>query len=371
MSTPVRVLAFMDTYIVSGPGKQLATIVPELAKHNIHVEVVCFSHRDDMRSPYAIHLERAGVKFHILATDGRINVALFRRFQQLIDQVRPDVIQSHSFRPAFLALAAKLSGLSQPWVAFFHGHTMESARVRLYNVIDQIVLRFARRLVVVSELQKRRFPLLRHIRQINNAVVDRPGSSATNDDSPTLASARPRIGLFGRLSHEKGWDVFLQAVALLAAQNIAFTIVVAGDGPDREQFETLARELGLTDRITMLGLLPSVASLYPQIDVLALTSRSEGMPNVVLEALAHDVPVVATSVGAIPEILADPDAGEIVASGDIAGVARALKDALARGKTPNGSAARAKACTRYSLDSRVAAHVELYREVFDQRRPRE
>jgi glycosyltransferase involved in cell wall biosynthesis len=119
--------------------------------------------------------------------------------------------------------------------------------------------------------------------------------------------------------------------------------------------------------VTFLGTVLPVEPLYPLLDLVVLPSRSEGLPNVMLEAFRADVPVVATRVGAVPEVLEGTDAGRMVPPEDPSRLAEAIVAALDAANAPGSSAAaaraRAEVVARFSLASRVRAHLDLYAEV--------
>jgi glycosyltransferase involved in cell wall biosynthesis len=142
-------------------------------------------------------------------------------------------------------------------------------------------------------------------------------------------------------------------------------LVIAGDGPERTALESKAAVLGISERVHFLGSVRNVLSLYSQVDAVVLPSRAgaEGLPNVLLEALRADVPVVATAVAAVPEVLSDPSAGELVEPGNVDALVRGIEAALTGGRFPAASAARAAATARFSLQRRMAEHLSLYAEV--------
>ena len=141
--------------------------------------------------------------------------------------------------------------------------------------------------------------------------------------------SRPRGGtaniLFvGRLAGQKGVDVLLHALAQTSAQA---RLLVAGDGPCLEDLKDLAEKLGIRDQVEFLGWVEreSLPGIYADADILALPSRDEGMPNVVLEAMASGLPVVAASVGGTPELVVDGETGLLVAPDDVRALASALE----------------------------------------------
>jgi glycosyltransferase involved in cell wall biosynthesis len=175
-------------------------------------------------------------------------------------------------------------------------------------------------------------------------LVDRYGAPAArlfnlypalSRDFPVLTSPRPRDGPPGRplrlvtvarLSREKGLADLLAAVGSLVADGRPVTLTVAGSGPDEERLVALATELGLSDRVRFAGFVPhgpALVALLDAADVFVLPSRSEGLPHSLAEAMARGLPVVATAVGGIPELLGD-GSGVVVTPGDPAALARAI-----------------------------------------------
>lgn len=357
---PLKVLALMDADIISGPARQLAAVVPGLSKHGINVRIVCFSHRSRPESALSRFLTQKHVDHRIVLTDGRIGWPLITQVQQVIAEEKPDVVQTHSYRPAFIVWLVRKRLSLRYWIGFFHGVTHENLRVRIYNLIDRILLRQANHIVVVSRSQSGRFGSRARLSIIPNAVLTE--SKSADLSSPFRADLpRPIIGFVGRISTEKGWRYLMEALDRIRQSNVRFFLVVVGDGPDLSLMQRTVRGYGLEDSVVFLGRLDSVDAVYSHIDLLVLPSLTEGMPNVILEAASHDVPMVATSVGSVPEMLDDPDAGVVVPAADAGALAIAITYALNRGRTSAGTAARAAIAHKYSLDSRVQAHVFLYR----------
>jgi glycosyltransferase involved in cell wall biosynthesis len=143
--------------------------------------------------------------------------------------------------------------------------------------------------------------------------------------------------------------------------------VIAGDGPDRSACEALVSTLQLGDTVHFTGALLPIEPLYPLLDLVVIPSRSEGLPNVLLEALRADRPVVSTTVGAVPEVIGGTEAGRLVPVEDPAALAEGVRALLAEasqaGPAAAAAAARADVVQRFSLARRVQAHVQLYREV--------
>ena len=141
-------------------------------------------------------------------------------------------------------------------------------------------------------------------------------------------AGRTTIGIVAKLSPVKGHQYFLEAAAAIAdaRSNVAFLVV--GDGVRKKELEEMAAELGIADKVIFAGARDDVPSLLKLMDVFVLSSLSEGSPNVVLEAMAAGLPVVATDVGGLPEIVIDGESGILVPPGDSGALAAAVGDLL-------------------------------------------
>src|SRR5262249_51955707 len=133
------------------------------------------------------------------------------------------------------------------------------------------------------------------------------------------------IGAVGRLSAEKGFDVLIRATHRLLQEGHDIELLIVGEGDEKTALQTLIAELGCSERIRLLGYRSDTRDLYQAMDVFALSSYREGLPNVLLEAMALEVPVVATRIAGIPRLIRDGDNGVLVEPGDLAGLGAALR----------------------------------------------
>ncbi|MDY0747545.1 glycosyltransferase family 4 protein [Paucibacter sp. R3-3] len=174
-----------------------------------------------------------------------------------------------------------------------------------------------------------------------------------------LAPDVPLLGFAGRLSPEKGPEVFVRSIWPLLARLKQAHAVIAGDGPMRAGLEREIGQLRLHKRVHFVGLVEDMAGFYGEIDLLANTSHSEAMPLNVMEAMASGVPVVATRVGGVPDIVAHGYDGWLVAPGDCDDIggrcAGLLADAALRAQF--GAHARQRVLKHFNLD-RCTAQVQ-------------
>ena len=167
---------------------------------------------------------------------------------------------------------------------------------------------------------------VRHARLVHNAIdAEEWDPARPGRELPGLREEGCfMVGFVGRLSKEKSPRDFVLTARAIAAQDTACRFVVVGEGAERAGAQALASSLGLDDRIRFVGSVShhEMPSLYRALDVLLLTSRTEGLPNTVLEALAMKVPVVATEVGGVGEIVTHERSGLLAAAGDVDSLAR-------------------------------------------------
>lgn len=166
----------------------------------------------------------------------------------------------------------------------------------------------------------------------------------------------------GELRVLKGVDVLIAAVALMRDGGRAVTATIVGDGPDRATFEARVQALGLSDAVRFTGALPA-RTAFALGRLMVVPSRAESLPYVVLEAAAAGVPLIATRVGGIPEILG-PDADRLVATGDAGALAKALSQSLADPAAARAAAAqlRARVQAHFSADVMTDAVLAAYGE---------
>lgn len=277
------------------------------------------------------------------------------KFVDLIERYRPDIVESHSYKPHLLvALARAKTRRRFRWIAFHHGYTEESIKVRAYNQIDRWTLPRADRVITFcrpfAEQLARRGVSREAIDIIKNPIEATPQLSPHEADHTLDAlklTTRDFIVLaVGRLAKEKGHEQFVQAAKMLVSEvpDASFKFVIVGDGGERRRLEALAQPLG--DRLVFTGYRDYVTPFYGAASVFVLPSYSEGSPLVLLEAMQAGLAIVATEIGGVPEMVAHDQSALLVPPGNPASIAGAVRrlyfDAGLRsglGKAARGAAA--------------------------------
>jgi glycosyltransferase involved in cell wall biosynthesis len=251
----------------------------------------------------------------------------FRAANEVAEHLRrvgADLLLCSGYKPDLIGwLAARRVGI--PAVAIAHGWTAATFKVRLNEALDRWVLRRMACTVCVSEAMavkvRRAGVPVERVDVICNAIDPEPFERPDPAYRGKLLSlfAQPPaflVGAAGRLSPEKGFDLFIEAAARVARQKPDVGFVLFGAGPLREALTRRIAERGLEHRFILGGFCSEVHRFLPHFDVVVLSSHSEGLPVVVLEALAAGVPVVATAVGGTPEVIDEGVQGYLVAPGD-------------------------------------------------------
>jgi len=362
-----RLLAIIDTVQVSGPGKQLAALLVALRERGTNARVLTIHRTGRPSAPFVTHLESLGIPCTVIPERGRFDPFLAWRAGRVVREFQPHVVQTHSYKATVLAWLLRRMGYAFSWVGCFHGATDETTAVRAYHRLDIMLLRTADRTVIMSETQRTALGSGgRRALVINNAVLP-PDAPVADDALARLPDRNGTLAFIGRLSPEKGCDLLLDALAVLAEGHpeLDWNIIIAGDGPERGQLEAQAAELLLTPRVQFLGQVARVSDLYRAVQCVVLPSRSEGLPNVLLEAIAANCSVVATSVGAIPTVVGGSAAAILIPPGDANALARAMHQVLVAGEDPGAGEARRRVVAEYSLATRVGRFEALYAELLE------
>jgi glycosyltransferase involved in cell wall biosynthesis len=209
---------------------------------------------------------------------------------------------------------------------------------------------------------------MRRLRVVPNGVdleaLDQAASQGTADLPGDGRSFR--LGFFGRLTSVKRVDVIVELAALLKREVPGqFGVYLFGEGPLRSGLEQQVRRLGLEDVVHFMGFTSQPASWLRNMDALLLTSDHEGLPMIVLEAMALGVPVISHAVGAIPEVLGGGTLGTLVASQEPERYAEAVIALRKAPEVTRAQAARAaqEVASRYSVEHSVREYVAIYREL--------
>jgi glycosyltransferase involved in cell wall biosynthesis len=319
------------------------------------------------------HLRRKAEQWHAplvsILDRGPLDWGVLTQFLNVCRRERVTVWHGHDYKSNLVGL------LLRPFwrmrlVTTVHGWVEHTSRTPLYYAVDRLCLPRYERVVCVSDdlrqrclaagVRSRRCLLLEN--GIDTDEFRRHRSPREAKANLGLPFDRPLAVAVGRLSPEKGFDVLLRAVASLVRDGLDVGLLIAGEGKQRDELQALIDRLGLSERVRLMGYCPDPRPVYEAADLFVLSSLREGLPNVVLEAMAMGTPVVATRVAGVPRVISDCDDGLLVESGSAdalaAALARLLRDETLRRRLAD--AGRATVEQRYSFDRRMQKLAAIY-----------
>ena len=365
---PVRTVAFLPPRLVSGgTQRHLLEVLKFIDRTRFRPLVVSAKSGGELgRTVTACGVELVELHLGNRMVSGDF-LRCVRETAALFGHRGVDVVQYFAWRPGLLAIAAtRLAGRGR--LVAGRRSTPQERGVRA--LLEDLVVRFADRVVVNAEALRPRGRAARRTDVIPSGV-DTEHFRAVESRARAKArlgvpAALPVIGTVGRLEARKGTATLIEAAARLRAEHARdLLVVLAGDGPLSAELAALAAKLGIAERVRMLGDCPDVRGVLAALDVFVLPSRTEGMSNALLEAMAMERPVVATAVGGTPEVMGRDPVGLLVPVADpeaMAGAVARLLDApdlAAR----LGSAARRRVEEHYGARAMVRRLEAVYAAV--------
>ncbi|HEX6693811.1 MAG TPA: glycosyltransferase family 4 protein [Longimicrobiales bacterium] len=346
-----------------GLERVVETLAAEQARagHEVHAALILDPGPPD--HPLVDALRHAGVTSHIIQVPARGYREEQRVVARLLRDHGPHILHTHGYRPAVLhGGAARRSQVAA--VATAHGYTAGDIKNRVYEWLMTRAFRSYDAVVAVSRPMVSRLTdagvARDRISVIPNAWSGGTPAAAREEARSALGipAGKKCVGFAGRLSHEKGVDVLMTA---LQRTDPGLSAVIVGDGPLRRTLELDASAQGLSDRVHWCGTVPGAGRLMKAFDMFVISSRTEGTPMVLLEAMAAGVPVVATSVGGIPDVMTNEE-GWIVPAEDAGALADAMNAVLS---DPAESSRRAmRAAARVREEFGAAQWVERYDDAY-------
>jgi glycosyltransferase involved in cell wall biosynthesis len=305
------------------------------------------------------------------------------RLARLIRKERPQILHTHTAKAGTVGrVAALLAGSRKPPIVVhtFHGHVLRGyfgpVRTLLFRLLERWLAVSTTALVAVSPqvrddlvalgiAPRERFVVIRLGIELDERVAPDQNGRSESRRYLGIPGDRFTVGWIGRMTAVKRTDDVLVAFKRLRDDGVDAVLCMVGDGPDRVQLEQRAHELGLARDTVFLGYQEDVAPFYAAFDALVLPSGNEGTPVSVIEALAAELPVVATRVGGVPDVVQDGEDGFLVETGatnDLADrLARLARDPELRARM--GKHGRERVLPRYAVERLVEDVDELYRSL--------
>ncbi len=375
----VRLLELRNTYKWGGgPDK---TVLLSAEQHDpSRVEVVVVYIRDVRDREFSIG-EKArtkGLTFYEIEERGKFDPRVLRALREIVLRHDINLVHSHDHKSDLFAFLLRrwLWRRQLSLVSTAHAWVMIGLKGEIYRRLDLSLMRRFDHLIAVSHATKDEMvdagvpaDLVSVIHNGIDTDTWAPNrASGSLRDELNLRQAFPVIGYVGRIMPEKDLETWLRAAALVAKQYPHARFVLVGEGKDGitlGQLKQLAAELGIADRTYFPGYRSDLLPVYAAFDLFVLSSRREGLPNSILEAMAMGLPVVTTDVGGAKEIVVDGQTGYVLPQGDVEGIARGLMALAENGSSRQrmSMAGRMRVEREFSFSIRLRLIEALYEKI--------
>jgi glycosyltransferase involved in cell wall biosynthesis len=366
-------LLILDTELeMGGKERLLYEFVARADRSRFQIAVCCLKPGGYFKDK----LVAMGVPFYDNLLHHRFDALAFRELECVIRTEKSQIVETFAHpNTVIFSFLAKLRSLVERVVVSYHavGTDAHGAVVRPYL---RPLLRRLDAHIAVAEIQKRQLVDVEGLRAdtvrvIHNGVdtgLFRPADAGERGAVRRALGVGPSdvvLMAVGSLKPVKAMDVLLRAAAPLMRSHDRVRLVVVGDGPDRAALGSLARDLGIADRVSFLGLRTDVDTLLRAADAVVLASRSEALPTVLLEAMATGLPVVATRVGGVPEVVEQDGSGVLVPPDDAGALGVALERVVADEalRTRWGRRGRAIAESRFRIETMCESRMAFFEEL--------
>jgi len=313
-----------------GAERVLLEIAEYSKRTGLEVGIGVFQNSQNPNLELAEVAKRQGLDVQVFPCNGRFDKKTIRMIKDYIDKSGVQILHSHNYKSNFYAWRA-LSNNNIQWVVTKHGRRF-GPKLLIYNFLDGFIVRHADRVITVSKEIARKARLAgidsKKICLIENGVnLERFRNNIPPDsirESLRIKKDAFVVGTVGALTEEKGHLYLLKAIPKVVQRFPEVIFLFVGDGRERPSLEITTSHLNIKDRVIFAGMRKDVPEILSILNVFVLPSLNEGLPMALLEAQAAQIPVVATRVGAIPDVLEDGVTGILIPPKDPQAIAEAI-----------------------------------------------
>jgi glycosyltransferase involved in cell wall biosynthesis len=369
----VTILFLISSEGYYGVENMLVSLAQQLDQQGCRTVVGVFRNSQNPHVEVAQQAERQGIAVEIIPCNGRWDWSVVSQIRRLVKKHDVDVLHPHGYKADLYAWAAA-AGSRVALVATSHNWPSKALSMRAYAVVDRLALRSFDKVVVVSDAVAQ---ILRRSGVANEKVELIPNGvdlARFRDVAPALRTetregAEPIVGFVGRLVAEKGGVALLHAAQRVLAKRAKTKFVLVGEGPARQEWEALSRELGIDRQITFTGARNDMPEVYASFDAMVLPSEIEALPMCLLEAMAAGKPVIATRVGAIPRLIMNGTTGLLIEPGDVNGLTKAILRVLEDRDFARrlGEKGRERVAQHFSAEQMAKNYIGTYEQVLASR----
>lgn len=372
-SRAIDVAHLIGSLSVGGAERNLFYLAPYMAKSRFRYAILCLMRRGE----FASEVEKMGITVVEFGYRRRNTVTTTLRLARFLRKNKVKILHTHLFLPGLIGrIAAWLAGTP---VIITHEEGRTLWKKWYHKLFERVaIFKTDLRLAVSQDIAELRIkeegtpPAKIRILPsggVEPKIFDVPESVSAGKRSQLGLANQIVVGTIGRLVEAKGLDLLLEAASILKRLDSRVKFVIVGDGPLEEDLRRQIKAKNLDGIVHLLGKRTDIPEILSVIDVYVITSRTEGTPVSLIEAMMAAKPVAATAVGGIPEIISDGVDGILVTPEDAQEIANAIlrliKDADLRRRL--GDQARKKAIERYSTKTVIEQTEAIYAELLRQK----
>ena len=328
----MKILHIIDSGGLYGAEVMLLNLVAEQIKQNLEPIIASIGVKRIIEKPLETEAIRRGFKVKKFRMIPGPNYLGAMKILSFAHREGVDILHSHGFKGNLLFGLLPRKIRKVPILSTLHGWTSTTgfSKMRVYEWLDRKSLKYIDAVVVVSNAMKSH-PKLKGLKDINFHVIpngipikkhNTPSHLPTTISLPITSDLDSKVidfcntgftvGAIGRLSPEKGYGDLIKALVLLNKKGIDARLVIIGEGGERNYLEGLAAQYAVSEKLLMPGYLEEAKRYIPFFNMFVISSLTEGLPITLLEAMQAQVPIVATNVGGIPEVLNNGKAGLLI-----------------------------------------------------------
>ncbi len=364
-----KILLLRSSIGVFGAERVVLELAKELLQTEFEPIVGIIENKHQACRELAVAAEQDGIKSQIFQCSRPFDLGTVRQIRRYLKSRSVNIVHAHGYKANFYAILSSMFrnvacvATCHPWT-----ETEYSYKARMYTALDKGLLRRMDSIVAISaEVRDELHNSIKRtdVEVIPNGIDTRKFSGIA---SPSLRSELNMseddliVGTIGRFVQEKGYKYLIESLKVLSYEKKTIKVVFVGEGPLCEELEQRVLAAGLQDLVSFLGVRNDIPKLLAIIDVFVLSSISEGLPMVILEAMAAGKAIVATTVGNIPSVLKNNVTALLVPPRDSVALAKAIQTCLFEPVLRDrlGRAARKQVQSKYSAQHMTRQYLTVY-----------
>jgi len=361
----MKVVHMIDSEGMYGAEYVLYNLLPCLRDNGVDAMLACLSPTDSPGADLGRALEKKQVPVFYLDEKKKISTEGLLSIYRTIRSCRADILHVHGYKATILGgMAARVAGV--PIISTYHADASRYPELSTRVKIETPILKMAKMVIAVSDIIKdgliRRGIGESRLTVIHNGIGD-PTRRLMSAFSPDVEAEAPlRILCIGRLIPVKRFDLAVRAISVLRKEFPCAHLTIAGAGPLQSELRSLVEALDLEASVSLPGYVSDTGDLFRKSDIFALPSETEGSPITLIEAMAYAKPIVASMVGAIPEMVGGNAGSQLIAPGNLEQLIDALRRFMSdpEYRRESGRLSRKRFERSFTAETMTARYVKQY-----------